>query len=203
MLRLVTITYNDMPLIQQAVESVCNLVDGIVVVDGRFEDFPQLNGSDLSTDGTLEYLDGIENVHLIEAPNLSEIHKRNCYLMGGVGDWYLHLDADEVWEGPIPDRTCVDAFVSELRRNYPQYAIPRVRLFRHVEGLHYEDKHYWLKDGDGRTFSLLKEVGTVYRGAKGGKIYHQGNRRPRARQSAKETYYRTLRARENPIKEHL
>ncbi len=202
MFRLVMITYNDMSLIQQAIESVLHLVDEAVVVDGRFEDFPQLDGSDVSTDGTLEYLDGFRNVHVIEAPNLSEVHKRNCYLVGCVGDWYLHLDADEVWEGPVPDRKCVDAFVSDFYREHPMYKIPRVRLFRHVDGLHYADKHYWLKDGNENTFALLGNVGQSYRAAHGGVIRHQTGR-TRIRNSAKARYYRILRAREDKIKEYL
>jgi len=87
----------------------------------------------------------------------------------------------------------------------------RVRLFRHVPGLHYAGKHYILKDGQGRTFALLDKVGNAYKGVKikgnefeGSVIKHHDHERDGVRQSRKKTYYRKhLSPRERKIQEVL
>lgn len=204
MIRAVMITYNDWPQVKATVESVASLVDEIIVIDGRYDDFGQLYGSDLSTDGTLEYLDTVDNCHVIEAPLLSEVNKRNCYLVGSnPSDWYLHLDADEVWHGPltIPD---ADMAFTPLKWRKTGNWMARVRLFRHVDGLHYSGKHYWLKDGEGRTFARLEKPGNAYTAAKlpaENWIEHFDEDRPPERQTVKRTYYKILQQREGAIRE--
>lgn len=194
--------YNDWPLIEAAVSSISHLVDLIVAVDGRYSDFEQINGSDISTDGTLEYLERHNDVHISIVPNLSEVHKRNCYLMGQPGDYYLQLDADEVWHGPleIPD---ADMGIVRLKWRKTGNWMDRVRLWRHVPGQHYEGKHYILKDDDGRTFARLEKPGKSYSAARLEKnwIEHFDEDRPPQRQTLKRTYYRTLVKRENQIME--
>jgi hypothetical protein len=196
----VLISYNDRPLIETTITSLLPVTNRIVAVDGRFSDFP--GGSDFSTDGTLEYLESIEEVRVIRAAGLQEVEKRNQYLIGEVGDWYLHLDADEEWTGPleIPD---TDMGIVKLCRAKPIHYMDRVRLFRHVEGLHYEKKHYWLHDGEGDTFALLEKPGNKYIAARleNNLIIHHGEERLPERTMAKRQYYRILSKRENPIRE--
>ena len=69
------ITYNDMPLIKDCIESVWDKVDKIVVVDGKFRDFP--GTKKISTDGTIGYLSQIEKVEIMLTTDLTEIEKRN------------------------------------------------------------------------------------------------------------------------------
>jgi len=206
----VLITYDDMPLIERAVESIYDHVDQIIAVDGRFNDFP--GDSDVSTDGTIEYLRSLDKVTLIVATGMDEIEKRNLYLIGDRNDWYLHLDADEEWTGDPPHPPAdADACIVPLTRGRPEHYMERVRLFRHVPGLHYADKHYILKDGQGRTFALLDKVGNAYRGVKikgnefeGSVIKHHDHERSAVRQSRKKTYYRKhLSPRENKFQEVL
>jgi glycosyltransferase involved in cell wall biosynthesis len=198
----VVITYNDFPLIVKTVESLLPFCTEIIAVDGKYSDFPQLNGSDYSTDGTTEYLESIDNVRLIYAAGLQEVEKRNLYLVGNVGDWYVHLDADEEWVGPleIPD---TDMGIVKLRRTVPQHYMDRIRLFRHVEGISYRHKHYWLFDGEGRTFALLEKPGNNYLAARldNNLIIHHGEERLPERVAAKRQYYRVLTRREGPIRE--
>jgi len=201
MLRLVLVCYNDYPLIIRCIESV-PWVDEIIAVDGRYIDYPL--GPMQSNDGTLEYLESIDKVNLIHAAGLQEIEKRNKYLVGEIGDWYLHLDADEEWVGPAPiiDPE-IDAYIIDFHRSYPVHKMDRVRLFKHIEGLHYEGKHYWLRDKNGVTFALLQQVGSVYRGARLGGVHiehHELERSPE-RQRDRKIYYNVLSRRENPIKE--
>ena len=193
--------YNDFPLIERTVESIAPLVDIIICVDGRYEDFPQINGSDISTDGTLEYLERRNDCRIVVAPLLSEIHKRNCYLVGSLGDWYLHLDADEVWHGAlrIPD---ADMGIVKLKWRKTGNWMDRVRLFRHVPGLQYKEKHYWLHDEQGRTFARLEKPGKAYSATRlDNWIEHFDELRPPERQTLKRSYYRILSKRENRIQE--
>lgn len=203
MIRAVMVTYQDWPLIQQAIESVYPLVEEIVAIDGAYSDFPLINGSEYSTDGTREFLQSVDKVEvLIDGAGLTEPEKRNLYLVGKPGDWYFHLDADEVWEGPleIPDADMGVCQLIQLRSGHADGR--RIRLFRHVPGLHYEGKHYILKDGEGRTFSLLDKPGNAYTAAPiSGRIIHHDGDRPQERHRAKKIYYRTLVKCENAIRE--
>jgi hypothetical protein len=196
----VLVCYNDYPLIKKAVESILQFTGSIIAVDGRYSDFP--GDTDYSTDGTTEYLESVDKVRVIYAAGLQEVEKRNQYLIGEVGDWYVHLDADEEWVGPleIPD---TDMGIVKLRRSVPQHYMDRVRLFRHVEGLRYEGKHYWLRDGEGRTFALLEKPGDNYLAAMldNNLIIHHGEQRTPERMAAKRRYYKILTKRENPIRE--
>jgi len=202
-LRAVLITYNDWPTVEKCIESVYDLVDEIIAVDGKYSDFAQMYDSDFSADGTLEYLKNVDKVRIIYAANLLEVDKRNRYLEGlKEGDWVLHLDADEVWEGPceIPLADMGISQLVQLRSGHMDGK--RIRLFRYIEGLRYCDKHYWLKDGQGRTFSLLEKPGESYVGVPiEGKIIHHDIDRPDERIMPKRAYYRILVKRENPIKE--
>jgi hypothetical protein len=203
MLRLVMITFNDAGFVQRCIESA-PWVDEVVAVDGRYIDYPL--GPMQSNDGTLEYLESVDKVNLILRPGLTEIDKRNEYLVGEPGDWYLHLDADEEWVGPAPviDPE-VDAYVIDFHRPRPIRKMDRVRLFKHVEGLHYEGKHYWLRDSAGVTFALLQQVGKAYRGARieGAYIDHHELERSAERQRDRKIYYNILSRRENQIEEVL
>lgn len=203
MIRGTIICYNDFGTIQATVESMLPHVDEIIAVDGKYSDFAQLYDSDFSADGTLEYLKNVDKVKIIYAAGLYEVDKRNKYLEGlKEGDWVLHLDADEVWEGPcdIPLADMGISMLHQLRSGHMNGK--RIRLFRHAEGLHYADKHYWLKDGQGRTFALLEKPGESYVGVPiEGKIIHHDIDRPPERTMPKRAYYRLLTKRENPIRE--
>jgi len=203
MLRLVLVSYNDYPLIVRCIESV-PWVDEVVAVDGRYLDYPL--GPMQSNDGTIEYLESMDKVNLILRPGLTEIDKRNEYLIGSEGDFYLHLDADEEWVGPAPviDPE-VDAYIIDFHRPYPIRKMDRVRLFKHVEGLKYIKKHYWLHDEQGVTFALLQQVGSAYRGARleGVHIDHHELERSPERQRDRKIYYNILSRRENQIEESL
>lgn len=192
--RAVLIVYNDYPLIKEAISSIKGKVDSIVAVDGRFSDFP--GGDDLSTDGTREYLLS-EGVQLIDAPLLDEVAKRNLYLVGEEGDWYVHLDGDEAWQGDveIPDADML------VHKHFGKQKMRRIRLFKHVPGLHYEHKHYWLKDRWGDTFSLVSKPGKKYRAEYTDEIKILHLERSPERESQKKRYYRVLRKRENQYHE--
>ncbi len=206
MLNLVLITYNDMPLLRNCIESVLGHVDRIVVVDGVFSDFPH-EGDDLgySCDGTLEYLTDLEaEVRLAVVPFLSEVEKRDLYLIGEPGDWYLHLDADEWVENPQELGALPEADVGLCYMSWENQSHWYPRLFRHVEGIHYEGLHHRLVDGEGNHFVDIYGTGTGYTSERHAlRIAHDRSRRSARRQKDKEAYYARLTEREKHVKEML
>lgn len=198
----VLVVYNDYPHIVDTIESMLPHVDEIVAVDGKYSDFPGV--ADGSTDETVQYLSGIDKVRIVEGYGLQEVEKRNLYLVGEVGDWYFHLDADEIWRGRFPQLPLEEDMaicrLHQLRSGHMNGE--RIRIFRHVEGLHYEGKHYWLRDNKGNTFALLDKPGDNYRIKRiDGHIEHHDGDRNQTRQNNKRKYYRSLVKRENPIRE--
>lgn len=202
------VVWNDAGFIEKCVESVIDHVDRIVVIDGVFEDFPHNpDEPGYSTDGTLEYISGLDKpVSLAICPELSEVDKRNMYLVAEPGEWYLHLDSDEWVQNPevldnLPEDKDV-LFCPMLRDGGATsfYA----RLFRHVEGLHYEGLHYRLLDGEGRLVSTLRQAGDDYRSGKSAlTIIHDREKRPEERKKLKRRYYNVLTAHERGVKEML
>lgn len=88
------IFWRDRPeLLKKALVSLRKHTDYIIAVDGKFRDYPSdlpdLSDKDLR-DLALHYAN-----ELIDAPGLSQEEKRNKYLRGKPGDYYIVLDADE------------------------------------------------------------------------------------------------------------
>jgi hypothetical protein len=202
MLNLVMVTYNDWPLIQRAVESV--KADRMFFVDGRFRDFPhEPDAPGYSTDGTLEYLKGLGGETSIKiAEGLTEVEKRSLYLLGEPGDWYFHLDADEWVTTPqMPNlNPDLDAALCLIEWENGSGWYPR--LFRHIEGMKYEDLHHQLVDSQGNLIVNIYETGEGYRSARIGlKIQHDKALRDPQRIKEKHRYYERLTAAEKRIRE--
>lgn len=207
MIQLVLITYNDMPLIEKCIESVIDHVDRIVAIDGIFKDFPHAQDEPgYSIDGTLAYLSGLDKeVSLSICPDLSEVDKRNLYLIAEPGDWYLVLDTDEWVENPealddLPDKDVL--FSPVLTKGGSTHFYPR--LFRHFEGMHYEGLHYRLVDSESQLIADIKEAGDNYR-SDGFPltIRHDRLLRSKERIKAKHRYYQVLTEKEKTVKEML
>jgi len=207
MLNLVLITYNDMPLVQKCIESCIEYVDRLIVVDGVFRDFPQ-GDKPYSTDGTFEYIIGLNcaaEKEVLVIPGLTEVEKRNQYLIGDPGDWYLHLDADEWVKNPevlkeLPEDADVAWCEMHWTNGFHRYA----RLFRAVDGLHYRGLHYRLVDGDNNLVADIENTGDKYRRTPFPLcIWHDKDLRDADRQRRKKAYYKVLTAQEHEVKEAL
>ncbi len=96
------ITYNDIETIEECIKSIENKVDRIIVIDGKFKDFPGVD--EISTDGTLTVLVNHPMIEIFMLSGMTEVAKRN-YPFNFVedGDLILSIDADEILEGEIPD----------------------------------------------------------------------------------------------------
>lgn len=142
--------YNEERMIRGALESVRDVAGRIVVVDGAYSGFPLIRESHASTDRTLEIaaefgaeIIGYHGGPGIEAPPQEE--KRNRYFIGGEGDWYLILDADERLQGQI-DRGLLNrrgASAYTLSVSDPVFPLSStwIRLIKHSPDLCYEGAH--------------------------------------------------------------
>ena len=197
------ITYNDYPLIKKTVESVENQVEKIIAVDGKYNEFP--GRFRFSTDGTREYLLAHQKVTLFECADVSQIEKRNKALHACESAKYvLFLDADEELIGEIQQPKADVVQVPHCAAHRVHSVIHRNRIIRNIPGLHFKDKHYWLKDKDGDTFSLLVRTGHKYTQEKQEQllIKHYDKSRSKERIDLKKKYYSVLSAREGQIEEN-
>jgi len=150
------ITYNDWPLIKECVESVTGKVDKIIIVDGKFKDFP---GDDkVSTDRTIQYLSVLDNVELIITTDLNEVEKRNVYIdCLDDGDTVLNLDADEILIGNI-SKLESDFGIIDLKDGHSKHIQRRAtRFFKFRTGMRYEHVHYTLYH-NGQMINKLQQV---------------------------------------------
>ncbi len=193
------ITYNDIETIRESVESIENKVDRIIAVDGRFKDFE--GDSEISTDGTLSYLYGNDNIetHIYYG---DEVSKRNWFLnFVNDGALCLIIDADEILVGEIPDLDTdiglIDIFEHNDRRRHRRYN----RFFRYRDGLHFYGKHYLILDKDNEVFTTLEHEPKKYTCKKieGFHLLHKGKLRSPQRELDKKKYYKILQQREARI----
>jgi len=189
------ITYNDFPLIVDCIESIQNRVDRIVVIDGRYIDFPGVESVDYSLDGTLEYLKSIPKVELMFWKG-DEISKRNFYLMQvNDGDIVLNLDADEVLIGDIPELKADWGIVS-LQDGHGKHIQHRAsRFFKYKDGIHYMNTHCTLYDKNDKIINKLQQVinpSVSFELVTTCHILHNWHLRSPERQYNKTLYYRKL-----------
>jgi glycosyltransferase involved in cell wall biosynthesis len=186
------ITYNDMPLVRDCIESLYNKVDKIICVDGRYIDFP--GSCDYSTDGTLEYLKNLSKVKVIIA-TASEVDKRNRYLEELLdGDIVLNLDADEVLVGDIPPLTSDFGIIELVDGHCKKVQVRATRFFKYRAGMRYRDVHYTLYYKNRMINSLKKVVNPDFSSeyVKGCHILHNWHLRGQLRLHNKSRYYKKL-----------
>jgi len=190
------ITYNDWPLIKECVESVTGKVDKIIIVDGKFKDFP--GDDDYSRGESLQYLlrlskdDGFE---IILAGGLTEVEKRNIYLKDlKEGDTVLNLDADEVLIGNI-SKLESDFGIIDLKDGHSKHIQRRAtRFFKFRTGMRYEHVHYTLYY-NGQMINKLHQVinkDFTFEYIKDFHLVHNWHKREDLRKHNKSIYYKKL-----------
>ena len=145
------IAYNEEQLLPMCLDSIRDKVDRIALVEGKLATFP---GDNLrSTDRTIEIARnyGCEIITQ-DTPYVTEIAMRNNYLIGKPGDWYIHIDADEKLMTPLPDIDTlpdgIDAYAVNIRMIGAPTSVCNPRIFRHIEGMGYRQRHELLFAGD-------------------------------------------------------
>ena len=186
------ITYNDMPLIKNCIESIYDKVDRIVAIDGRYKDYPGSQWD--STDGTLEYLCSLDKADVISTLGYSELDKRNRYLEElSDGDICLNLDADEVLVGNI-SKLESDFGIINLKDGHSKHIQKRAtRFFRYHEGMRYKFVHYTLYQS--KQINNLHRVinpDYTYEDVKDFYIRHDWHLRGQERKHYKSVYYKKL-----------
>lgn len=185
--------FNEAATIRQCVESFPDCVDRIIVVDGAFADFPHKHFH--STDGTLEILQDMDKVDIIYAPGRpwrDQVEKRNRYLIGKDGDYYLQLDGDELWWGSLPWKLDAMAYKIKIVRTdrvlAPYWG---VRLWRHRGKMEYRGCHCALFS-DGKLINRLADAQPL----EAGKIIHLIGVRSFEREAAWAAFQRRQNERE-------
>ena len=189
------ITYNDMPVIKDSIRSIYDQVERIVVVDGRYKDFP--GDSWLSDDGTFEYLQSLDKITMIAGSSYLENEKRNLYLTQiDDGQAVLVLDADEVVVGTLCEPKADIGLVKFKADNYTKYLATRLFIYR--EGFLYRGVHYVLQDKEGRPFNSHMRAEPPFTSEYIDSFYieHRQHKRSDERKFDKKQYYRKLRIRE-------
>ena len=194
------VTYNDWPLIKDCIESIYNKVDRIIAIDGKYMDFPGI--SNISTDGTLEYLSGLSKIETIIATNLDEVTKRNLYLSFlDEGDICLNIDTDEVLTGSIPELKTDIGIIMIGEQGDRRRHRRSIRFFKYRHGLHYWGKHTLVLDKDDNLFAHLDKYGKNYTAEKitSFEFLHNNHKRSYDRVINKSKYYKILMAREAKV----
>jgi len=167
--------YNDPMFLAACLESIKDVVDDIIVVDGAYEaylkHFREFSpwATAWSTDGTLEILQSIKGlpplrIHHTESDQIcwpNQVDKRN-FMINQVPneDWFLGIDSDEMLMGDpqealekVYDSGCI---VAQMPLYTPGVQVDRVipkwhpRLFQKKPGMHYKGTHWHLRDKQGR-----------------------------------------------------
>ena len=194
------VTYNDWPLIKDCIESIYNKVDRIIAIDGKYMDFPGI--SNISTDGTLEYLSGLSKIETVIATNLDEVAKRNLYLSFlNEGDICLNIDTDEVLTGNIPKLESDIGIIMIGEQGDRRRHRRSIRFFRYRQGLHYWGKHTLILDKDNNLFAHLDKYGKNYNAEKidSFEFLHNNHKRDYNRVINKGKYYKILMAKEAKV----
>ena len=181
--------YQDAGFIDGAIKSCIGKVDRIIVVDGAYRGFPVYDAP-WSTDGTVEIAESL-GAEVIQCYQIweSQEEKRNQYLIGEIGDWYLIIDSDERLEGEIT----IGGFDGYKIRVEPGTAF--LRLIKHTPGLRYNGGHSVLFDDDGyidpHQFPLMKSC----------VLRHLKADRDGERKARKRMYYSNQYDHEHPFRE--
>ena len=158
--------------------------------DGRFCDFQKVNDSDLSTDGTREYIQAQNNTVLLDLGDMLEYDKLTSILhhAGSMGyEYALLLSCDEVPKGSFPDleeylRTLPDTpavlrlkFDANEWKTHPDKFVER--LFHYPARISCKLTH-WCYHIDDHKDVYLSDIKPV----EGVSIYHDNTIRPRKRE---------------------
>lgn len=196
------VTYNDIETIEACIDSVKDKVDRIVVIDGKYRDFP--GEYEMSTDGTVEYIGSVAgdyNITFRFVERLDEVAKRNVYLAYlKNGDVCLNLDADEMLTGDIPELDTDMGRIMIGERGQTRRHLRTCRFFRFRDGLHYWGRHTLILDKDEKVFADLQHCGNyTVKKIMDFELIHRNDLRNPGRNADKRVYYKILMAREAKI----
>lgn len=195
--------FNDMKVLPDCLASIEG-VDEVCIVDGAYATVP--HEKPYSTDGTLEYVKELSakdhRMRVIECTEAwkNEATKRSAYFIGGDGDWYLLIDADEqlvtsrLEPGGLAELQkhlagcTLDAHFLDIYEPATMIKMTLPRVFRHQSGLRYDAAHWNLLAGqtpvapDWSAPLIIHDVA----------ILHRRERRDRQRLKVQDDYYEQI-----------
>jgi hypothetical protein len=141
--------YNDARFLEPSLISIRPFVDRIVVIDGPYKGFKY---DELFSNGCIDTHDVIGQYANISiwAPDLG-IKEKMSRFFENPADWYVHLDADEIAIGKLytfhkylqqPDINSYGVTIFDPETGLKEIAMSRI--FRHIDGIHYERNHWEL-----------------------------------------------------------
>jgi hypothetical protein len=185
----IVIAYNEERMLPGCLQSVQDVVDRMVVVDGAYQHFPHPDGRFESTDST-PAIAGCYGAEFVRCPDggwPTQVKKRTACLLGNEGDWYLHIDADERLKGNMPPLAELPQGCSyRMSVVWAEGAFKpwAVRLFQHQGRMEYRGAHCALFSGD--RLITRRQDATPLRTAW---FLHLKTARTAARQRDKIRYY--------------
>lgn len=187
--------YNEQQLLPSCLASLEGKVNRIVVVDGRYENFPGSEAA--STDKTVVIARAF-GAEVILPPNNQpwpdQPTKRTAYLVGKEGDWYLRIDADERLIGQLPSVATLDFNkVYALRIMWPNTLLNSwvPCIFAH-RGIMLYDKVHCALFSDSELVTTATNVIRLEQPF----LIHLKDYRSMERRQAKQEYYRWQREHE-------
>lgn len=154
--------WNDRDVLRLTVSSWKDVVDHVIVVDGSYD---TTGRSELSTDGTREYLAAVfPSIEFVNRPGVSQCAKRTAYLEHGrVNDYLFVIDADERLIHNRAFDSLPSLEIGWLRIQSTLYAreYGQPRVFKWRPGLRYEGRHHWMYCND-RLFCTHQYGGTGF-----------------------------------------
>lgn len=201
--------YRDAEFLRSALDSVCQYVDVLCLLEGRYLDFPELpeDGTERIISETASrfdprfYLTGGNSQKFIVYPCdvIKEVEKRDLFFkLVKPGAYLFILDGDEIAIGDVK------AGLDFVRANDPikifwiyveERGNPgwKPRIIRVEEGLHYGNNHWTIlnKDDTVLTDSVWKES-PDFAQIHDFKIYNFGSKRSGERQKARMAYKEIL-----------
>jgi hypothetical protein len=98
------VAYNENEWIKDAVKSVVNVFDEVVIIEGAYKVAIESGSSPRSNDGTIQTIEDLKAehkniVHFLENEKDAwhQLNKGLEYIKSAETDWILLLDADEIW----------------------------------------------------------------------------------------------------------
>lgn len=196
MLTAIIQVYNDLDGVKRLHKELSKQGIHSIWGDGRFPDFEQINGSDLSTDGTREFLKVQNNTVLLDLPDSYEYDKLTNLLhhAGYLGyEYALLLSCDEIPRGSfkelednlrsLPAEPAVLRLDYEANENHTHKDNFVERLFHYPSRISCKLTHwsYHIDDSKDVYLSDKKAIGGII-------VYHDNSIRPRKRELQMSEY---------------
>ena len=133
--------YNEERMLPGCLESMREQVDRLVVVDGAYEHFPHQVWWSTDRTHAIALAFGARWIGALARPWADEIEKRNRYLIGNEGDWYVMLDADERLRGTLPELESGLYYALQIV-NYGGHTVWPLRIFQQRGQTFYRGAHH-------------------------------------------------------------